>query len=375
MQVYKVIPSNPNVIMVRNTLAVYGGLTVDTRDVGTLCAKARIGGTAGYAFKIAENGGSDGSLIAGAEPYWNVWSANQPGEWIMNLDLVDFTKSKIIHRLAIYNERYGFDLYRFSGHDIGSKAPSLSGSEEQINAGNTDVSVNFGIVYNFGNYDWRVVDTGHQYYKIVCVKKDYPEIILGQSAVLSVPENDGIGRQSNLPVVTSNNPDSYGTTNPIIGYAKCYLCGSDGSQLVELPRMLGELKLKIVQLSTIVAQIYIDGDISMTNKRTGGIVDNVTYVNDVISFASKKFIDLEPESTYSLQSIKIEVRNKISGSILFTYSRATSASYLDNPKSFDTNIVGQTAIAYEAICDLKNSNFSMAEYGQECTVSYYYNKV
>ena len=40
MQVYKVIPSNPNVIMVRNTLAVYGGLTVDTRDVGTLCQAA-----------------------------------------------------------------------------------------------------------------------------------------------------------------------------------------------------------------------------------------------------------------------------------------------------------------------------------------------
>ena len=40
MQVYKIIPSNPNVVMVRNTLAVYGGLTVDTRDVGTLCQNA-----------------------------------------------------------------------------------------------------------------------------------------------------------------------------------------------------------------------------------------------------------------------------------------------------------------------------------------------
>ena len=40
MQVYKVLPSTVNVIMVRNTLAVYGGLTVDTRDVGTLCQAA-----------------------------------------------------------------------------------------------------------------------------------------------------------------------------------------------------------------------------------------------------------------------------------------------------------------------------------------------
>ena len=40
MQIHKVIPSNPNIVQVRNTLAVYGGLTVDTRDVGTLCKSA-----------------------------------------------------------------------------------------------------------------------------------------------------------------------------------------------------------------------------------------------------------------------------------------------------------------------------------------------
>lgn len=40
MQIYKVIPNNPNIVMVRNTLAVYGGLTVDTRDLGTLCQSA-----------------------------------------------------------------------------------------------------------------------------------------------------------------------------------------------------------------------------------------------------------------------------------------------------------------------------------------------
>ena len=40
MQIYKVIPSNPNIVMVRNALAVYGGLTVDTRDLGTLCQNA-----------------------------------------------------------------------------------------------------------------------------------------------------------------------------------------------------------------------------------------------------------------------------------------------------------------------------------------------
>ena len=66
MQIHKIIPSNPNIVQVRNTLAVYGGLTVDTRDLGTLCARARSGGTGGYAFGIVENGGAlnDGHLIA-----------------------------------------------------------------------------------------------------------------------------------------------------------------------------------------------------------------------------------------------------------------------------------------------------------------------
>ena len=40
MKIYKVLPSTLNPIMVRNTLAVYEGLTVDTRDVGTLCTNA-----------------------------------------------------------------------------------------------------------------------------------------------------------------------------------------------------------------------------------------------------------------------------------------------------------------------------------------------
>ena len=40
MEIHKVLPSTLNPIMVRNTLAVYEGLTVDTRDLGTLCRSA-----------------------------------------------------------------------------------------------------------------------------------------------------------------------------------------------------------------------------------------------------------------------------------------------------------------------------------------------
>ena len=42
MELYKVLPStNLSVLSVRNTLGVYEGLAVDTRDVGTLCKNAK----------------------------------------------------------------------------------------------------------------------------------------------------------------------------------------------------------------------------------------------------------------------------------------------------------------------------------------------
>lgn len=40
MQVYRIIPSDVNIIRVRNTLAAYNGLSVNTRDLGTLCQSA-----------------------------------------------------------------------------------------------------------------------------------------------------------------------------------------------------------------------------------------------------------------------------------------------------------------------------------------------
>ena len=71
-----ILPSSDISIMdVRNYLGC------PSTDLGTLVAKAQTGGKSGFAFNIAENGGSnqDGTLIDGAEPYWNIWSTNQPG--------------------------------------------------------------------------------------------------------------------------------------------------------------------------------------------------------------------------------------------------------------------------------------------------------
>ena len=51
--------------------------------ISTICAKARIGGEKGYAFKIKELGYAEtqGDLIEGAEPLWNRFSNNSPGEF------------------------------------------------------------------------------------------------------------------------------------------------------------------------------------------------------------------------------------------------------------------------------------------------------
>ena len=127
MQIYKVIPSNPNIVQVRNTLAVYGGLTVDTRDLGTLCAKARTGGTGGYAFNIVENGGAinDGYLINGAEPCFNKWADKSPGEWV----LPSSYENNVLLRLKrkFNGIRHGFDLLDFALHDIEAPAPTPFG--------------------------------------------------------------------------------------------------------------------------------------------------------------------------------------------------------------------------------------------------------
>ena len=126
MQVYKVIPSNPNVIMVRNTLAVYGGLTVDTRDVGTLCSSPNI----------------------------NPWSTYKPVS-VPSVVLNDATRAyvsgfKIAERVLYYDKPTGGELspYRlgdFIGYNPVARRPSNASCQQNINE--------VGTTYHYGPGD------------------------------------------------------------------------------------------------------------------------------------------------------------------------------------------------------------------------------
>ena len=79
--------------------AVYtsGGKGYVIRDLFRLVAAAKSGGEKGYAFRVAENGYTDGTrgfMIDGALPYWNIWSPDSPGRFFIDIDL--YFRHKII---------------------------------------------------------------------------------------------------------------------------------------------------------------------------------------------------------------------------------------------------------------------------------------
>ena len=109
-----------SVTLVQNTISVFS-----TSSVGGLIAKAKVGGTSGYAFKIYETYGAsaNGYLLAGAEPYWNMWSNKIPAEW----DVSNGTAELRLKRNALNaNGGYDFRLGDFGGYDHAAVQPQFS---------------------------------------------------------------------------------------------------------------------------------------------------------------------------------------------------------------------------------------------------------
>lgn len=144
-----ILPNNNISIMdVRNCLGY------PSMDLGTLCTKAKTGGKSGYAFNIKENGGSatDGSLIADAEPYWNVYSNNSPAKWGVTGQQL---KLKLLRDSGGSN--YCFSLGGFRGYNHTAVKPYLfqEGSEIYLQQSSTSVPVGITIFWEFGEVDWK----------------------------------------------------------------------------------------------------------------------------------------------------------------------------------------------------------------------------
>ena len=253
MQIYKVIPSNPNIVQVRNTLAVYGGLPVDTRDLGTLCSKAKTGGTGGYAFNIVENGGAlnDGYLINGAEPCFNKWADKSPAEWV----LPSSYENNVLLRLKRKFDglRYGFDLQDFALHDIEAPEPIPFGLSQTFNKGAAGSSITFNAVLKIktGNYNWAKAPLGGTH--CMCLTYDSGGVLVSQS--------------THQPIDTSNNFITFGNVSFTVSTAsvatyewtsKIALCNSVGDILAMLP-VTGSVVIEIVAAAVNTLSVTIAG--------------------------------------------------------------------------------------------------------------------
>ena len=138
-----------------STTIVSQAIGVSTHNVGALCSMAATGGINGYAFKVAELGYpiTDGGLIDGALPKFNIWSANSPAE-------LSFSGNTMIWRLKRSpsdSSRYAYRLGAFGGYNHNAVAPTFTGDESFVtyyqNSLPTNRSVAFSV--NLGSYDFR----------------------------------------------------------------------------------------------------------------------------------------------------------------------------------------------------------------------------
>ena len=110
--------------------AVYtsGGKGYVIRDLFRLVAAAKSGGEKGYAFRVAENGYTDGTrgfMIDGALPYWNIWSPDSPGRFFVDIDQRIKLRMKFDAGNSA-NPYYRAALGYFANYDTNAEAPYVN---------------------------------------------------------------------------------------------------------------------------------------------------------------------------------------------------------------------------------------------------------
>lgn len=176
MEIYKVIPSNPNIVQVRNTLAVYGGLTVDTRDLGTLCKSA---GNKWAKFKPV------------SAPYnYDIYGSDGTNEDILKTINYGLAATKI-NRTTLDTYEWGYNkptgtlgvspyrLNDYRGYNVEAK-PFIRIDDVQWNPFTTSVDdLNFTPTYKFGpnSYDGNIQSNSGQ--TLIGIEI-YPQNLLAQ---------------------------------------------------------------------------------------------------------------------------------------------------------------------------------------------------
>ena len=262
MQVYKVLPSTLNPIMVRNTLAVYGGFNVETRSVGDLVALAKVGGTTvpgrtpavKSAFAISEvgSGVNDGALIAGAEPFFNVWADKSPGEWVLPASSDDPVNFRLKRKFD--GIKYGFDLQDYAFHDIEAPAPTPFGLTRTFTKGAAGSSVTFDAVLKIttGNYNWSKSPLLATHCK--CLTYDAGGLFVSESTQQPIDTSGNLITFSNVSfTVSTASVATYEWTSKIA------LCNSVGDILAMLP-VTGSVVIEVVADVVNTLKVTIAGN-------------------------------------------------------------------------------------------------------------------
>lgn len=146
------LPSNDvSIMLVRNAIGC------PSVDLGTLCAKAKIGGKGGFAFGIKENGGTakDGYMIADSLPYWNIYSNESPGHWTFGHDTNLPAIQPLVMRLKLdASNNYMFSLGSFGGYNHEALPPEIP---DVLVSGLNGTSYDVMVRCKTGDYDWHKV--------------------------------------------------------------------------------------------------------------------------------------------------------------------------------------------------------------------------
>ena len=249
-------------VMVRNTLAVYGGLNVETRSVGDLVALAKVGGTTvpgrtpavKSAFAISEvgSGVNDGALIDGAEPFFNVWADKSPGEWVLPASSDDPVNFRLKRKFD--GIKYGFDLQDYALHDIEAPTPTPFGLTRTFTKGAAGSSVTFDAVLKIktGNYNWAKSPILATHCK--CFTYDGGGVLVSQSAAQTIDITNNF--------ITFNNVSFTVSTASIATYewtSKIALCTSVGDVLAMIP-VTGSVVIEVVAAIVNVVRVTVAGN-------------------------------------------------------------------------------------------------------------------
>jgi hypothetical protein len=219
------------------TSLVSNTIGLASNKVGELCAKSKTGGTSGFAFNIAENGGQtwDGTLISGAEPYWNKYSNDSPGEWCLPANQTEPVYFRLKRDINIPS-RYSFQLGGFRAYNHEAAAPlTMSGSLTYPWTGGI-LNTTLAPACRTGHYNWSKLGAG--YVKTIIYNED--GTIWYQSGAKPIDTTNALIHFDSQAVSIACNVENGYTA---VKTAKLFICTSDGNEM----GVLASNSLSVVQ--------------------------------------------------------------------------------------------------------------------------------